>query len=338
MSHEIKNAELGKDASVFVVGQPAWHGLGTVLDNPATAEEALRYAHLGWDVVQYPVYAGIPEKRADGSDALRYDEVPDRRANYIEQDGTFLGVVSDRYRILQNTEAFTFFDALIEEGAAIYHSAGALRDGKTIWLLAKLPETICVNDADCLEQYVSLTNSHDGSGAVIAFFTPVRIVCNNTLQLALQGTKNRTSIRHTGDIKSRFQEAHRILGLGKDYMATVTEMFRQLMEVRMTPKKNEEFVKILLPDALIKDAKIVAKAQEKLLTDRKQIMEAIYSSPGWDLPGAKGTAWGTLNGVTYWIDHIKSRDFAPETRYNYIMNTGTGEATRNRAFDILRSI
>lgn len=127
-------------------------------------------------------------------------------ANVRSSDGAVLGVVSDRYQVVQNAEAFAFTDALIGgEGQVHYETAGSLMGGRKIWLLAKLPDTEIVGDKT--EPYLCFSNTHDGSGAIRVCMTPIRVVCNNTLNIALNGAKRAWSVRHTGDIQAKLQDS-----------------------------------------------------------------------------------------------------------------------------------
>ena len=156
--------------SMMYVREKPWHGLGTQVEEAPTSAEALRMAGLDWNVVQRNIQV------CGGAKIQNY------KANIRDSDGTVLGVVTDRYKIVQNAEAFEFTDSLIG-GEVRYETAGSLNGGRKIWLLAKLPETEIVGDKT--EPYLCFTNTHDGSGAIRVCMTPIRVVCNNTLNLAL---------------------------------------------------------------------------------------------------------------------------------------------------------
>src|ERR1041384_6998698 len=166
MAHRIQIT--GGTAALMYVGQDPWHGLGTKLNKPATAAEAIRAAKLDWRVKKVPLYAwgdGIAYP-IDGS----FTVVPENRWGQ-EKCPTF-GIVGNNYTPLQNHECFEFFDPIVDEGEAIYHTAGALDDGRRVWLLAKLPDDIRVVGKDIAQKYLLLCNSHDGSGSVQIKFTP----------------------------------------------------------------------------------------------------------------------------------------------------------------------
>ena len=174
MAHNLNEAN-GKTSMMYVNEVP-WHKLGTKLENPATAAEAIQAAGLDFNVVKKTLTTTAPDLPVVGHYAtVRTDNLQ------------VLGVVGSRYEPIQNRDAFTTFDELVGEGEAIYHTAGVLGKGERIWILAKLPDYIRVNGDDLVEKFLLLTNSHDGSGPVRVKLTPIRVVCENTLTVALDG-------------------------------------------------------------------------------------------------------------------------------------------------------
>ena len=179
--------------TMFYTREKPWHGLGTGIAEAPNSADALRLAGLDWKVVQEPVY----------TDAGK--EIPGYKANVRDTDRRVLGVVTDRYRVVQNREAFAFTDALLGSGVR-YETAGALQEGRKVWLLARLPHEYIIS-GERISPYLVFSNTHDGSGAVRVAVTPVRVVCNNTLNLALRTAKRGWSMIHTGDIRGKIQEA-----------------------------------------------------------------------------------------------------------------------------------
>ena len=207
MAHEVETMMYVTGAERFV----PWHGLGTPVENAVNSAEALELAGLDWEVNSRPIYTdnGI--------------QIPGYIANTRSSDNKVLGVVSDKYKIVQNKEAFAFTDNLLD-GDAKYVTAGSLRGGKNVWMLAELPETKILGDA--VGQYLCFTNTHDGTGAVRVFVTPVRVVCNNTLNLALNTAKRSWSCRHMGNMESKMHEATRTLELANKYMEELAKNVR----------------------------------------------------------------------------------------------------------------
>lgn len=202
--------------SMMYVREKPWHGLGTRVEEAPTSTDALRMAGLDWSVVQRNIQV------CGGAKIKNY------RANVRDSDGTVLGVVSDRYKIVQNAEAFEFTDSLIG-GDVRYETAGSLNGGRKIWLLARLPETEIAGDKT--EPYICFTNTHDGSGAIRVCMTPIRIVCNNTLNLALGSARRAWSVRHTGDMASKMHEARVCLEMASAYMNDLSQTADRLAKV-----------------------------------------------------------------------------------------------------------
>lgn len=175
--------------TMFYTREKPWHGLGVRVAEAPNSADALHLAGLDWEVRKEPIYS------ADGSC------IPGYKANIRDTDQKVLGVVTDRYKVIQNTEAFAFTDALLGEGVR-YETAGSLQGGRKIWLLAKLPQEYIML-GDRISPYLVFSNTHDGSGSVKVAITPIRVVCNNTLNLALANAKRSFSMIHTGILLRR---------------------------------------------------------------------------------------------------------------------------------------
>lgn len=186
--------------TMFYLRKEPWHGLGTQVMEAPNSREALKLAGLDWKVVQEPLITGAG------------DMVDGYKANVRNTDNQVLGVVGDRYRIVQNEEAFAFTDDLLGYGVR-YETAGSLQGGKKVWMLAHMPQEYIIA-GEHISPYLLFSNSHDGSGAVKVAITPIRVVCNNTLNLALNTAKRSWSAMHTGSIKAKrrvlFNESHRL--------------------------------------------------------------------------------------------------------------------------------
>ena len=191
--------------SMFYTRTAPWHGLGVRVEEVLGSKEALNQAGLDWKVEQTDVYAASGER------------IPGYKANIRDIDRSVLGIVGDRYKIVQNEEAFAFTDGLLGEGVK-YETAGSLAGGKIVWMLAKIPEKYIIS-GDAIEPYLVFCNSHDGSGAIRVAMTPVRVVCQNTLNLALKGASRVWSARHTENVMSRMDEARETLQLANAYMS-----------------------------------------------------------------------------------------------------------------------
>ena len=268
------------ETMMYVRNKP-WHGLGTLVPEAPTSADALRFAGLDWSVRQEPVY------NARGGIINGY------KSNVRDTDGSVLGIVGDRYKVVQNADAFNFTDDLIG-GDVRYETAGSLRDGKQIWLLAKMPERKVAGDA--VEPYLCFTNSHDGSGGLKVCMTPIRVVCNNTLNLALGSAKRIWSMRHTENIHERMQEARDCLGLADEYMAGLAVYADRAANTRLYDADVKAIVEELFPIAEQSSPREKATAEKC----RREFM-ICYMAP--DIKQFRNTAWGVINAASDLATH-----------------------------------
>lgn len=298
MAHELQ-IENGK-ASMMYVGEVPWHGLGTKLDGPATSAEAIRAAKLDWTVRKVPLRAveGKVKLAVPGFSAL----VPSHK--WGKPQCPVLGVVGADYRPLQNVEAFGFFDAIVGMDAAIYHTAGALRDGRRIWILAKLPDQIRVVGDDLTDKYLLLSNGHDGATAVHIRFTPVRVVCANTLAMALSDGRS-LRVLHRPDLHRRLDEARQLLGLINDRYKQIEVEFKAMAGIQLVEKQLESYLSQVFPDPADPDRHdpLYERLRERAGLDRTAARYFFESGKGNDALKVKGTLWAAYNGVTEYIDH-----------------------------------
>jgi phage/plasmid-like protein (TIGR03299 family) len=297
---EIRNGK----ASMFYVGGAPWHGLGTKLDRPATAAEAIEVAHLDWDVDKKPLVVVQPPsvRSLAHKDVLlpvrdKYAVV--RQDLWGKPECPVLGIVGRDYTPLQNRETFEFFDPIVGKDAAIYHTAGALGNGERIWILAKLPEEIRVKGDDVAGKYLLLSNSHDGNSSVQIKFTPIRVVCQNTLTQALsQGPTLR--VAHTQDIHRRLREAERNLGLINRRFEEIEEEFQEMVRVQLNSSRLEEYLGLVFPEPEDEENE---KARNRVRRDRGWAEYFFANGKGNHLEGVRGTLWAAYDGVAEYIDH-----------------------------------
>jgi len=282
-------------ASMFYVGDPPWHRLGTKLDNPATALQAIEAAGLNWEVTKQPIYAGHMEPRHQIDNLFAM--MPGNRLN--KPSCPVFGIVSGSYTPLQNCEAFEFFDPIVGKGAAIYHTAGALGNGERIWILAKLPSDIHVIGGDISHKYLLLSNSHDGQGSVQIKFTPIRVVCQNTLTMALRrGPTIRVS--HTRDLHERLKNAERTLGLINRRFEDIGTSFRAMTRVKMSSERLSEYLNLVFPNPPDPEN---TRTIERIRRNRAFAEHLFANGKGTEIRGVAGTLWAAYNGVTEFIDH-----------------------------------
>ena len=271
-----------------------FHGLGTRVEEAPNSREALHLAGLDWTVDSRPVY----------DELIR--EIPGYKANVRSSDNKTLGIVTNRYKIVQNTEAFEFTDNLIG-GDVHYETAGSLNGGKRIWLLAKLPTHIILGDD--VDPYLCFTNSHDGTGSIRACMTPVRVVCNNTLNLAFRTTKRQWSTKHVGDIEAKMAEARSVLQFSDEYMEAMGFHAEKLAKTKVSLADLNAVLDEMFPtkedDSECKKRN-AAKAKEEIMV--------CYYAP--DLENFRGTAWGAVNAISDFATHNQPRRNTENYREN----------------------
>lgn len=287
--------------TMFSVRETPWHGLGVIVQEAPTSKDALDLAGLNWTVDGKPVFD------TNGNPIKGY------KANTRSSDGSVLGVVTDRYKVVQNSEAFDFTDTLIGEGVT-YETAGSLKNGKTIWLLAKMPERNILDDK--FDPYICFTNSHDGTGAIRVVSTPIRVVCNNTLNLALNTATRSWSTRHMGDMNSKLQEAKHTLQLANDYLDALADEADRLANERFS---NEEVLAVL--DKMFPVNPEMSNRQRNNAEIVKDGIIACMYAP--DLVKFLNTKWGFLNAVSDYVGHAnptRMTDTYAENNWGRIMN------------------
>ena len=291
-----------------------WHHLGTELNHPRTAGEAIETAGLNYTVAKKPLTAGR------GLDQDTY-------ATMRMDTHDVLGFVKESYQPVQNIDAFKFFDALVAADEATYETAGVLGKGECIWILAKLPGYIKVHGNDIVSKYLLLTNSHDGVSQVRVRLTPIRVVCNNTLTSALQGAGD-ISISHTPNTVRYFEQAFALLGLSNSLYGQLDVMFNRMAAKKITPEQLREYVQALVPDN--EEDQNTART-EKI---RESVLQLHDSGHGANL--ARGTVWGAFNSVAEYTDHMMS-DEDSATRLNSIW-FGRGEQLKVKAFRLAQHL
>lgn len=316
MSHNLNINENGK-ASVMYVGGSAWHQLGQQLESPATADQAIKEGGLDFDVIKAPLIA----QTSDG-----FSDVDGYFANIRQDSGAVLGIVGKGYKIVQNRDAFNFFDPIVDRDEAVYHSAGVIGAGEKIWIQAKMPEHIQVGKNDLTEMYVTLYNSHNGQGAIRAYFTPVRIVCENTLRLSMKQMADSVSIRHTMNVDDRLKQAAEILGLQKRYAKELESAFSFMSRQKLSDMDVDLFLQYAFP--------MQKTESSRTLNNRQRLLETIESGRGQKEAGS-GSKWWLFNGYTRFLEDQGSRDKSREVDS---LLTGTIHRQRQDAYEYIMAI
>lgn len=324
MAHKLNRAADGT-WSFASNSEKAWHGLGQVVNGAMTAEQAIRLANLDYEVAKTEIFIETPEKVI----------VPDRFATYRTDTKEALGVVGSRYTIVQNRDAFGFFDAIIDAGEAIFETAGALGRGERIFVTAKLPEDILVG-GEKIEGYLLLTLSHDGTSPIIAGITKVRVVCNNTLQAALGKLSNRIAIPHFSNAKEQLAEAYRVMGMVSKYNVEVSEIFNKMVDKKLDDGQLKSYIfDVLKPEYVVKqeDQKEVSKRLENMVD---MTLNFAQTHPTQLTDEAKGTLWGAYNAISGYYNYCKTYKSAEDKFVNQFY--GVGNRKMLKSFDLAKTM
>lgn len=314
------------------VGEPPWHKLGTRFEKPPeTAREAITAAQLDWQVVKKPVYA---------FDGGAFCIVPGYQATvradrWGEPDCAPFGLVGDSYQVLQNREAFAFFDPVIESGGATYETAGALGDGGRIWVLARVKGDIHVKGKDRVERYLLLSNGHDGKTALRIRFTPVRVVCTNTLSTALTIGQGILRTHHGHGMARRVERTQEaVKGILARYAHLATR-YERMASVQLTHEKLATYVNTVFPAPRQKPNQSEQSYTEALQRNnvlRDTSARLFEHGRGNDQPAIRGTLWAAYNGVAEMVDH--HLPYGGRSHRFEELCFGDGERTKRRAFDV----
>jgi phage/plasmid-like protein (TIGR03299 family) len=282
---------------MMFVGAKPWHGLGRHFVEAPSIEEAIAAAGLDWEVTTEPIYT------ANG-------EVVSAKATRRSSDQSILGIVGPSYAPLQNAEAFEFFRPFLESQQATIETAGSLRQGKRVFVLAKLNlDPMEVVKGDVIEKYVLLSNSHDGTLAVRVGFTPIRVVCSNTMALAHNSKASQLlRVRHTKNVSSNLEEIQQIMNLANAEFESTADQYRLLASREINQADLEKYVKLVF-----NSNKKLAQVEGNVDTiNNVRLINAIQplfeSGRGNDLKNVRGTMWAAYNAVSEYLQYERGSD------------------------------
>ena len=283
MAHMIEMID-GK-ASMAWAGETPWHGLGTQVSNDLTPEQMLKAADLDWKVGPVPAYATIGGEQVDiGRSALVRD-----------RDNKVLDVITNDWVPNQNSDAFDFFNDFVAAGEMEMHTAGSLRDGQLVWALAKVKDGFELFNGDAVESYLLFTNPHKYGSSIDVRFTPIRVVCNNTLSLSLSRDANQVvKVSHRNEFNG--DNVKEMLGVAKEKLQSYKEMATYLGSKRFTDENIVDYFKRVFP---------VSGAKKELSKNAEIALNIIDQQPGAEF--AEGTWWQAFNAVTFMTDHVIGR-------------------------------
>ncbi|MEX6690022.1 DUF932 domain-containing protein [Danxiaibacter flavus] len=338
MAHNLNYNEKTGNHSFFSVQEKPWHSLGKIVTDYPPSAEALQFAGLDYTVQKRELFTHSSSETDTPEPTQEKIKVPDYYATVRADNNAVLGVVGKDYKVVQNVDAFSFFDEIVGGGEGIlYETAGALGKGERIFITAKLPSYIKVDNDDLIENYVFLTTSHDGSGSIIAAFTPVRIVCNNTLNAALRNCSNVIKIRHTANAIERLKEAHKVMGMVNTLTPTIESIFNQFSKIRISDPQVMELIR----RAMCPNKEVLAKLEFGKLDETStifqnmcnQVYEYAMTSETQQLETTKGTLFGAYNAVTGYFQNVRNYKDA-DTKMNSILCGGIAQMRRQAAFNI----
>jgi len=342
MAHNLNFNERTGKYSFFSVQQKAWHNLGQVVEQYPTSAEAVKCAGLDFEVIKSPLYThgtgvtiGNDGEIKEGGNIL----LPGNFATMRTDTNQVFGVVGKDYQIVQNADAFAFFDAIVGSGEGIlYETAGALGNGERIFITAKLPDYIRVgNGDDVTEKYIFLTTSHDGTGSITAAFTPIRIVCQNTLNASLHSMSNVVRIRHTSGAKQRLEEAHKVMGLANKLSTQLEGIFNGWAKVRITDTEVKKLIQLALCPNRETLTALKKGAEDELSTVFKNTVEDAFAyamiADTQQMDTTKGTVFGAYNAITGYYQNVRNyKD--DEAKLQSIVMGGTAQTKAQRAFEL----
>lgn len=301
--------------TMFYTRETPWHGLGTRVMEAPGSKEALSLSGLDWNVEQEPIYTETGNR------------ISGFKANIRDIDQKVLGVVTDRYRVIQNEEAFAFTDELLGEGIR-YETAGSLQGGRKVWLLAHLPQEYIIA-GERISPYLLFSNTHDGSGAIRAAVTPIRVVCNNTLNLALNTAKRSWSTIHTGDIQSKLEEAKNTLFMANVYMDELGREFENLRKKKLTEKQVMEYIGLLVP----LDENGTSQQQRNVIRLQNDMKMRYFDAP--DLQDVGHNAYRFINAVSDFATHAEPLRKTANYREQVFARTVEGNPLIDKAYKMM---
>lgn len=311
MAHMI--SKVGGKANLVYTGLTPWHGLGTRISRPMTWEEAYKLASLDWTVSLEPsgymnkVGKFVPATVISGVDQ-GIPRIVTEKFHVIRSDnGEIIGTVGKGYKPVQNRDCFSILNAVVKEQLATIEVAGALKQGQIIWVLAKLPGYIRVKGDDTVDKFLLLANGHDGLMKFTMQLTPTRVVCNNTLNVALREATARFTARHTGEIGMKISAIRDTLGIVNEWFEKdFAAMAQKLVAKQVTTLTLDKFLDDLgYPKPLAKGF-ITGGYQPVDTGARTDIIQLFEHGAGNNMPGVARTAWALLNGVTEYVDHHRA--------------------------------
>lgn len=339
MAHALEQFEDGTTA-FFTAREVAWHKLGTVTEGALSAEEALQTAYLNWEVKksENPVSVIVPDKNGNFSNtSIEQGQnnkiiVPDKFMTYRYNPKTSkpeaLGVVGSRYTPVQNSEAFSFLNDIADESGAVFETAGSINNGRKVFMTMKMPEGLNVGGIDPINLYLMAWNTHDGTSSFQVMVTPIRVVCQNTLSMAIGTAKSTFSWRHTPKVGNKVQLARETLGITFKYVEEFEKEAEKLLSQAMTDKQFATLIETLVPIDEESD-----RTRNLAETARGTLM-GLWKAPTQS--NIANTKWAAYNTVVEYADWAKPvRSANPDMARAEKIVTGLGDRFKNKALNLI---
>lgn len=307
--------ELHENDTMMSVKEVPWHKLGKVFaEAPKTTKEAIDQSGLGWDVFQKNIVTDTADITAFTGMRYNYRMIGDQEH--------VLGVVGNNTKILQNSEAFDFFDPFLESGLVGIETAGSLFNGGKVWILAKLEGQDEIIPGDMINRYLLLSNDHRGKASINVGFTPIRVVCNNTLTAAHNSKASKLiKVTHAGNIVENLESLRETIDLVNQQFIATAEHFKLLASKPINQDDLKKFVKVMFSQKkLEKDLNLEDDSEDERKSRVLDTIQGLFESGlGTDIPGVRGSAWGLYNAMSEYEQYVRGNaKTTAETRLNNI--------------------
>ena len=300
-----------------------WYGLGTPVNEAPTSEDAIRLAGIDWTVKTTDLYTPVLDE--EGNPTGTFEKVDGYLANKRDIDGKTLGIVTGRYIIVQNADAFSFTDNLISNEVK-YESAGSFANGKRVWLLAKLPDMIVAGEN--ITPYIAFTNSHDGKGSIRVSCIPIQQNSLVSLNFNIPMAPRQWAAKHLGKVEEKIEEANRTLEMTQIYLENLSVMANQLIAEEITDEDVQGYIDVLLP--------LPSESEERKMANveysRKELIKAYNHEASSEFFGTK---WGFLNAVSKFVNHTPPLRYTATFAENRFARVIDGHWFIDNAFELL---
>ena len=304
-------------------------GFGEQIVAPTSYENILEQAGLNWTVTTkdtaYLVGEGEDQKSII---------IPNVKTVVREDDGKALGIVTDKYKLVNNDKAFDFVENLYSTDAVQFVRGGSFKGGRATWLEGKVAQEYSVF-GDKLECYIVFRNNHDGKGSVTALVVPHRVECSNFFNLPLADATRAFRCKHSGDPMKKIKEAQEILLTGSEYMTSLQKEAEELNKIKLTGQQVQTFIERLFPMPNEEDEKVSKKVKDNILIRRVQLMSVFLEKE--DLANFDFNGYRFMSAVTDWVDHNDGRNTA-NGAYNRYMSVISGSPLVDMAYKMVKSI